>query len=100
MHTSSTTPETPPARWDAQQFANILARIKYHPILRGIAIGTEMVDRVRALEITMPRRPDALCGYGVPYIVDPRMKGRAEAYYDTEAWTARCREQNEFDARI
>ena len=36
---------------------------------------------------------------GVPLLIDPRMTSeKSEAYYDREAWHARCKEQREWDA--
>lgn len=59
----------------------------------GVALSPAMLARLRRSihegESWMP---------GIPYVVDPRLGGLAEAFFDESLWRERCADQRRWDA--
>lgn len=64
-------------------------------------VGVAMSPRTKAiLDLQLPaaHHTEVFSIAGAGILIDPRMTtDKSEAYYDREAWRARCKEQHEWD---
>lgn len=100
MNTSNCTEDAP--NFDMETMMKVMDSFKnLPPPLVGIACSPYMKAQIDCAPEPPAMQPLAAAGFGVPFIVDPRMMSdKAEAYYDREAWLKRCKEQREYDASI
>lgn len=77
---------------------------KWRAIRTQVAVGVAMSPRFKAAlddtcgRTTQAQAAPALLMSALPVLVDLRMTGKAEVFYDREQWAERCREQREWDA--
>jgi hypothetical protein len=92
---------TKPLVFGDKELADMMERfrkIAAEPIVVGFAISPAMRAAIESQSRNTAANAYAGSLYaGVPFLIDPRITGQAEAYYSREAWQARCREQKQWD---